>query len=163
VQTKSEDETPSEEDLLKKRCSERIEEMLTKDEFIVTEEIRDEILHGDFKYPDFFDDSLRMLLSKILESKSHELLKGEHKDKDWEIQWNIHFFTSPKQLKLIFRDRIQNYPCFSLGYMYSEPFGNGSKGIGGFKLIEMGHCLSLIRHYKHEWLVGKEMVKKNGK
>jgi len=130
--------------------NERLLEMLNKDFFIVSEKNLDKIIQGEFKYPDYNTQELRFLLNKMAFTKELSIIKGERDEQDWKISWEVRYFTSPKQLKILFRDFLKDYPQLLLHYNYTLKNG---KGIIGEKRVSLGQCVSLLKNYNSHFVI----------
>lgn len=92
---------------------------------IHTDEEAQEYLHSDKKLPDFCDKSMQLVLNQMMlgaATGDAEILKGVYKTDEFSIEWTVWFFTSPRQLKILFADRFRRYPVLSLSYKYTSKY-----------------------------------------
>lgn len=131
----------------------RITEMLNKDFFLLSKEDMKKIIEFEFEYPDYNTKELNFLLNKMAFTKDPLIIKGKKEEQDWKISWDVMYFTSPTQLKIIFRDYIKDYPQLILNYNYVSETG---RAIMGNTKISIGQCVSLLRNYNSSFINNKE-------
>lgn len=130
---------------------ERVSKMLNKDFFIISEEDIKKIIQEEFNYPDYNTKELQVLLKKMATTKDPLIIKGERDEEDWSISWEVWYFTTPSQLKIIFRDYIKDYPRLVFKYNYTASKKSGKGLIGNMK-ISLGQCISLLRNYNSHFI-----------
>lgn len=131
--------------------NERLIEMLNKDFFIISEKDISKIVKEEFEYPNYDTKELRFLLSKMAFTKELVIMKGKRDEQDWKISWQVRYFTSPKQFKILFRDFLKDYPQLILHYNYT--IKESGKGVIGEKKISLGQCVSLLKNYNSFFVV----------
>lgn len=130
--------------------SKRLSEMLNKEFFLISKKDITKIVKEEFKYPDYNTEELRTLLNKMAITKEPLIIKGEKDEHDWKMSWQVRYFTSPTQLKILFRDIIHDYPQLLLNYNYT--IKKSGKGIIGNKKISLGQCVSLLKNYNSQFI-----------
>lgn len=137
-----------------KECEAKLKELLSKDLFVLTDEDIKKIVSCDFDYSPYNVDidKLNQLLFRIATANHPNILQIKFEDEAWDISLSIKFFTNPEQVKIIFRDFIQDYPTFALDYSIQKKCESGQSGNSGFKKISMGRVLSLMKQFKFDWV-----------
>jgi len=129
-----------------------IEEMLSKEYFIPSDEDMTAMWNKYFEYPNFNDKSLKDLLFKIATTENAKIMEGKHTQYGYEIEWYVVFYTSPSQVATLHQRRFYDYPHLVFEYEAKKK-NNGyeSTTVGGWK-ITLGQCRSLIKHYNPKWV-----------
>ena len=121
--------------------------IVQKQEFIIKSDAEvHAYMNEEKKFPTYNDEAMKLLINQMMLSTANEnpvILKGVYKTDEFELKWDLWFFTSPRQLKIIFADRFRRYPQLNLSCHYTNKFQN--YGSMGNEMIDLQFAYALVR------------------
>jgi hypothetical protein len=140
-----------EEKELDEQIKAKMREILSKDLFIVDKQTVEQIIKCEYEYPNYNTPELKELLFRMAITTEAKIGETSYKDEEWDISLELWFATSPRQFKVIFQDRFEDYPFLFLIAKVGKQASFGTNYIVSQQPITLGRAVSLLRQFKFKW------------